>query len=150
MSYSIILRKALAVLDYCFYRITYFYLSSRYNGYRYYNTRICGGITFIILAFLFLSIVLCPLSAIVKTDLITYPLFWWKRNTPAAWIILLFYISGNIYGSKDRYQRLSERYRGESLSKMKGWGVAGIIVMVFVIYCVSILLFVRPLHAIAC
>ena len=78
-----ILGSSKELLDYCFYRITRFYLTHDSKYVKFYSTQYGGGLTFGLLGFLFVSLVLCPLSALLKVNLIAYRLFWFDKNTPA-------------------------------------------------------------------
>lgn len=141
-----VFKKSKELFDYYYYRITKFYLTSRYRGYRFYNTRICGGLSFQLLSLLFMSLLICPLSAILRVDLISRQLFWWKNNTPAAWIVIVFWILGEIYGNESRFQTLSLQYCNELNSKAKGWLIAGIILAVILLFIFALWAFIRPLH----
>lgn len=141
-----ILGSSKELLDYCFYRITRFYLTHDSKYVKFYSTQYGGGLTFGLLGFLFVSLVLCPLSALLKVNLIAYRLFWFDKNTPAVCVVLLFMIIGNIYGTKGRYKALCEKYADDPKEKIRGWGVVGLIVAVFMIYGLSLWIFVRPLR----
>lgn len=141
-----IINTSREVFDYIYYRITRFYLTRDSSRIKFYSTQNGGIIVFGLLAFLFSAVVLCPLSSIVKVDLLGYKLFWWKWNTPFTWIVISFCVFGKYYGSKSRYQALCERYDNEPHSTLKGWGIVALIISIFVIYGISAWLFVRPLH----
>ena len=133
------------LLGYCYYRITRFYVNSKFKGYRFYTTRVCGGLTFILWSVLFIAVVLCPLSAIIKVNLITYKLFLFDQNTPVLWTIIIFAVLGDFYGSKERYNALCLKYAGDPKEKIRGCGVVGFVFLSFALLGLSMWLFERPL-----
>ena len=139
-------RTIRSVFDYCYYRMARFYLNSHFN--KYYDSRLSGAVCFVVfLVPLFFAIVLYPMCSLIEKDLLTTVYFppRWKLNTPTGWTFLIFYILGYRYGSKERYQSLCEKYADDPKDRIRGWGVAGILIVIFAIFVLSVGIFIRPL-----
>lgn len=143
---SKITSKLKDAFGYFYYRITRFYLKHDSSRIHFYNTHYGGIIAFGLLAILLTAVIICPVSFLIRVDLISYKLFWWKGNTPYVWFVIVLCFFGGKYGSKSRYQALCDRYNDEPFFLLKGFGVIGTIIAILLLFALSIWIFVRPLH----
>lgn len=146
--------KWLDLIDYCSYRVSRFYIDNdfgmRHSKKRgraeksfFYDGKHGGLIVWEVICVYFMALVLCPLSYLLKVNLVFSVVL---KDIPLAvfYIIISFFI-GLFYTSKEKFAILNKQCRNEPHKTLKGWLVFLFCIGAIILFVLSVWLFLIPL-----